>query len=169
MLSAALPPSRVGSRPSDRFRLRRSNTYLNQRLSFPRNESKNSVKQWNSLFFRSTEFAERPFVKAQQKIRAVGDVLDIFLRGSGSLKQTWITDVVKGFFRANHTTEGTTQEKVGKAWLDDRDVAKRQNRVYPKWQTAQQLRSELEKPVCNTSGIAFGADRSIAIQSLWRT
>jgi hypothetical protein len=168
MPPAALPLAMDGPRPSDRFRLRRSNTYLNQRISFTRNENRNSVKQWNSLFFGSTAFTEQPFVKAQQKIRAVGDILDIFLRGSGSPKQSWISDVVKRFCRENHATAETAQDDSARAWLDDRDLRTGHKRAHPKWQTAQELRSELEKPVCDTLGTVFEADSGIAFQFVWR-
>jgi hypothetical protein len=150
MPPTALPLSKAGSRPSDRLRPQRYNTHLSQRLSFPRNENKNSVKQWESSFFESTAFTEQPFVKARQRIRAVGGALDIFLRGSGSPKHTWISDVVKSFCHKNHPTEDTAQDESARAWLDDRNVDTGHSRVYPKWQNAQELRSVLEKPVNKT-------------------
>jgi hypothetical protein len=123
---------------------------------------------WNSSFFDTTAFTEQPFVKAQQKIRAVGDILDIFLRGSGSPKPSWISDVVKRFCRENHATAGATQDDSARAWLDDRDLRTGHKRVHPEWQTAQELQLELEKPVCDALGTALEADSSIAFQSVWR-
>jgi hypothetical protein len=129
---------------------------------------RNSAKQWESTFSSSTPFTERPFVKTRQKIGAIGDALDIFIRGTGSPKHTWISDVVKSFCIINRPTEATAQVDSARAWLDDRDVRVGRNRVHPKWQTAQELRSELEKLVRRVSGISFGADTTLAIQPVWR-
>jgi hypothetical protein len=168
MPSTALPLSMVRSRPSDRFRSRTSNKNPDQRSSLPHNEIKNSPKEWHSSFFRRNTFTEWPFVNAWQKINAVGDVLDIFLRGSGTHYHTWVSDVVKRFCLENHPTGETAQDKSARAWLDDRNVRTGHNRTYPKWQNAQKLRSTLEKPVRKSIGIVFGADCSLAIQSVWR-
>jgi hypothetical protein len=168
MPSAAQPLSKVGPRPCDGFRLRKSKTHLNQRLSFPRSDGRNSVKQWDAPFFSSTDVDEQPFVKTWQNIGADGDLLDIFLRGSGSPRNTWISDVVKSFCH-EHRLEVTGHDNCARAWLDDRDVRTEQERKYSKWQTAQELRSVLGKPVREISGLTFKANSGIAVQSLRRT
>jgi hypothetical protein len=103
-------------------------------------------------------------VKAWQKIGADGDLLDIFLRGSGSARNTWISDVVKSFCQ-EHRSEGTAHDECARAWLDDRDVGTGLKREYPIWQTAQELRSVLGRPVSEISSIIFGPNESTAIQS----
>jgi hypothetical protein len=116
-----------------------------------RNKSKNkktNVKQWCPSFFKDTPIIEEPFVKTWQEHGADGDVLEIFLRGKGSPRPTWISDVVKGF--CHDRPEETGEFQSARAWLDDRDICTGHNRVYPTLQTAQELRSELGKPVRKT-------------------